>query len=113
MNSTGVCAAEGCPTTVPRDDLMCDIHWPLVPASLKSSISASRRAGPPAHSQHQALVAAAIAEVAHKQARNRFSRTTLPARQPVQLALFEPDIVQAPAVLEHLTDPTNIDRKVL
>lgn len=89
MNSTRTCAVAGCVTAAPRDQPICENHWPLVPASLRSSITESLRSGPTADSQHRALLAAAVAEISHKEARKRARRPSAPARKPIQLPLFD------------------------
>ena len=81
------CLANECPITVAAPALMCEEHWAMVPAALRASLSATSRPGD-ASAEHLAYVAAARAEVAHKQ-RRRQGRTPRAASKPVQLPLFE------------------------
>ena len=87
-----VCAARSCTTALADELLMCGVHWTLVSAALRDSIAATCKSDP-AHDttgagQYRRYVAAAIAEVAHKEARQQ-SRRPPSARKPVQLPLFE------------------------
>lgn len=85
------CNAQDCPTEVPAEMFMCPPHWSMVPAALRDSLKATVSSGQaiddnPA-ADHLAFAKAAIAEVAHKEARHR-GRTTRTSKKPVQLALF-------------------------
>jgi hypothetical protein len=82
------CLAHECPVNVTPPEMMCNEHWAMVPAALRTSLSATYRPDVDATAEHLAYVAAAIAEVTHKQ-RRRQSRTPRAARQPEQLALFD------------------------
>lgn len=80
------CVADECDVTVVRPTLMCDEHWTMVPAALRTSLTATYRPGSDATAEHLAYVAAARAEVTHKLRRQ--GRTPRAASKPVQLALF-------------------------
>lgn len=79
------CHAKGCDTDVPNSTFMCDIHWPMVPSSLRDALTAPDAE----HSPTYATIAqAAIDAVAHAEAR-RTTRTARLPRKPVQLTLFD------------------------
>ena len=79
------CHANGCDTDVPDSTFMCDIHWPMVPSSLRHALTAPDRE----HSPTYATIAqAAIDAVAHTEARHT-PRAPRPPRKPVQLTLFD------------------------
>lgn len=83
--ATSSCHANGCDTPVPDSTFMCDIHWPLVPSSLRDALTASNRE----HSSTYATIAqAAIDAVAHAAAR-RTPRAARSPQKPVQLTLFD------------------------
>lgn len=86
------CHAERCPVTVPAEMFMCTPHWSMVPPPLREAIKATYRPGQEidkAPSQEYLAVArAAIAEVAHKEARSG-RRAPRPPGKAVQLALFD------------------------
>lgn len=81
------CQARGCDTEIDPRLLMCSDHWAHVPPALRESIEATYRLGQERDGQpseqYRAFAAAAIAEVAHKQQRQRRTPS-----KPVQLALF-------------------------
>jgi hypothetical protein len=85
------CHAQECPTEVPPEMFMCPPHWSMIPASLRGSLKATVPSGqdiadnPPP--EYLAFAKAAIADVAHKEARQR-GRTARSPKKPVQLALF-------------------------
>lgn len=70
---------------------MCDVHWTLVSAALRDSIAATSESNTTqdasAVAQYRKYVAAAIADVAHREARQQ-PRRPRPAQKPVQLTLF-------------------------
>jgi hypothetical protein len=66
---------------------MCEPHWVLVPAALRSSLAATCDADGGTSPEHEAYLTAAKAEIAHKQSR-RQPRKSRPPEKPVQLALF-------------------------
>jgi hypothetical protein len=95
--SVHVCHANNCDTPVEPTEFMCPPHWSQVPSSLRESITATyvQEPGIQPSKEYLAYAAAAIAEVAHKENRQR-TRTphqaTKPdtaSSKPVQLALFE------------------------
>jgi hypothetical protein len=78
------CHANGCDTEV-GSAFMCEIHWRMVPSSLRDALTAPDRE----HSPTYATIAqAAIDAVAHTEAR-RTPRAVRPPRKPVQLTLFD------------------------
>jgi hypothetical protein len=83
------CHAEGCGTDVPAALFMCGVHWSMVPAALRQAIEASYCPGQEADkdpsAEYLTVATAAVAAVAHKEARAGARRR----RAPVQLALFE------------------------
>jgi hypothetical protein len=93
-----VCHANNCDTPAEPVEFMCPPHWSQVPSSLRESITATYR---PAQepdiqpSKEYLAYAAAIAEVAHKENRQRKRTPHIPptpdkaSSKPVQLALFE------------------------
>jgi hypothetical protein len=85
------CHAQHCPTEVPPQLFMCRKHWSMVPLALRASIKQTFRPGHEVDknpsAEYLAFATAAIAEVAHKEARRR-GRTPRPPKKPVQLALF-------------------------
>lgn len=87
-----VCHARGCDTDIDPGLFMCPIHWPLVSPALRDSIRATYRLGQEVDKQpsqeYLAFAAAAIADVAHKEDRQRQRKRRAPSK-PVQLALFD------------------------
>jgi hypothetical protein len=92
-----VCHANNCGTPVEPAEFMCPPHWSQVPSSLRESITATyvQEPGIKRSKEYLAYAAAAIADVAHKENRQR-TRTSHPpsksdkaSSKPVQLALFE------------------------
>ena len=85
------CHAQDCPTEVPAEVFMCPPHWSKVPAALRDSIKQTMPSGQAIDdnpsAEFLAFATAAIAEVAHKEARQR-GRPPRAAKKPVQLALF-------------------------
>jgi hypothetical protein len=85
------CRAQGCPTEVAPETFMCPPHWSMVPASLRDSLKAPVPSGQDIDdnpsAEYLAFAKAAIADVAHKEARQR-GRTVRTPNKPVQLALF-------------------------
>jgi hypothetical protein len=94
-----LCHANNCDTPVEPAEFMCPLHWSQVPSSLRESITATYRPvqEPGIHpsKEYLAYAAAAIAEVAHKENRQRKRTRHIPSKpdtassKPVQLALFE------------------------
>lgn len=85
------CLIKRCPVDVAPPELMCEEHAAMVPAALRASLTATYRSGQEvggASAEHLAYVAAAVAEVAHKQSRQQGRKPRAPGK-PVQLALFE------------------------
>jgi hypothetical protein len=66
-----VCQAEKCPTAIGPGDVMCRSHWTMVPPSLRDSIIATRIPGGEPSKEHLAYLRAAVADVAHKEKRQR------------------------------------------
>ena len=85
------CHAQECPTEVPPEMLMCPPHWSMVPAALRDSLKATvpsrQDVDDNPSAEYLAFAKAAIAEVAHKEARQRGRKPRTP-KKPVQLALF-------------------------
>lgn len=91
-----VCYAANCQTPIGPAEFMCTPHWSQVPSSLRESINATvQEPGIQPSKEYLAYAAAAIADVAHKEARHRHrtppisSEPDKAASQPVQLALFD------------------------
>ncbi|MGH3971396.1 MAG: hypothetical protein ACRDTV_25685 [Mycobacterium sp.] len=86
------CHAQGCDTEVAPQLFMCRPHWSLVPPALRASINETYRPGQEVDKKPSAeyltFATAAIAEVAHKEARHRGRKPRTPVK-PVQLTLFE------------------------
>lgn len=83
--ATARCHANGCATDVPDSTFMCEIHWPLVPSSLRGALTAPDVEQSPTYAT---IAQAAIDAVAHTEAR-RTPRALRSPRKPVQLALFD------------------------
>lgn len=88
------CPAQRCGLDIPPDAFMCPSHWALLPAPLREAITGTcpaGRSGEALSPQHAAYAQAAIAAVAHHEARANARTPSRPraARKPVQLALFE------------------------
>jgi len=85
------CHAKECPTEVPQEMFMCAPHWSMVPAALRDSLKATVPSGQDVDDnpspEYLAFAEAAIAEVAHKEARQRGRKPRTPGK-PVQLPLF-------------------------
>jgi hypothetical protein len=85
------CRARDCPAEVPAEVFMCPQHWSKVPAALRDSLKQTMPSGQEIDdhpsAEFLAFAKAAIAEVAHKEARQR-GRTPRTPKKPVQLALF-------------------------
>jgi hypothetical protein len=86
------CHAERCPVEVSAAMFMCKPHWAMVPPPLREAIKATYRPGQEIDKapseEYLAVARAAIAEVAHKEARGG-RRTPRSTGKPIQLALFE------------------------
>jgi hypothetical protein len=93
-----VCQAEKCPTAIGPGDVMCRSHWTMVPPSLRDSIIATRIPGGEPSKEHLAYLRAAVADVAHKEKRQRKTPASAPGKpvakrgEPVQLPLFELEV---------------------
>ncbi|GAB7145486.1 hypothetical protein LRC484719_40880 [Mycobacterium riyadhense] len=87
-----LCHARGCDTEIEPRLFMCPAHWAQVPPVLRESIKSTYRPGQELDKQpseqYLAFAAAAIAEVAHKEERQRQRGRRAPSK-PVQLALFD------------------------
>lgn len=87
-----VCQARGCDIDIEPQLFMCAKHWSFVPPALRESILATGRPGQEVDKQpseqYLAFAAAAIADVAHKESRQRRPGRRTPSK-PVQLALFD------------------------
>ncbi|MCV7328365.1 hypothetical protein U8D42_27085 (plasmid) [Mycobacterium europaeum] len=87
-----VCRARGCDVDIEPRLFMCAHHWSLVPPALRESIRSTYRPGQEVDkqpsAQYLAFAAAAIADVAHKESRQRRPGRRTPSK-PVQLALFD------------------------
>lgn len=89
------CRAQDCETSIDTTQLMCRLHWAMIPASLRDSLTATYDPAGEPSKEHQAYIAAAIAGVAHKEKRNRkpvARATPEPAAtrgKPEQLTLFD------------------------
>lgn len=85
------CRAQDCPAELPTEVFMCPQHWSKVPAALRDSLKQTMQSGQEIDDNPSAefltFAKAAIAEVAHKEARQR-CRTPRAPMKPVQLALF-------------------------
>ena len=85
------CHAQECPTEVAAEVFMCPPHFAMVPASLRDSLKQTMPSGQEIDdnpsAEFLAFATAAIAEVAHKEARQR-GRPPRAPKKPVQLALF-------------------------
>ena len=85
------CHAKECPAEVPAEVFMCPEHWSMVPAALRDSLKQTMPSGQEIDdapsAEFLAFAKAAIAEVAHKEARRR-GRTPRAPKKPMQLALF-------------------------
>lgn len=85
------CRAQECPTEVTPEMFMCPPHWSMVPAALRDSLKATAPSGQHLDEdpspEYLAFAKAAIAEVAHKEARHRRLKPRTP-KKPVQLTLF-------------------------
>lgn len=88
------CQARGCDTEIEPRLFMCLVHWAQVPPVLRDSIKSTYRPGQELaldkqpSEQYLKFAAAAIAEVAHKEDRQRRRGRRGPSK-PVQLALFD------------------------
>lgn len=86
------CHARGCDAEIEPRLFMCPRHWTQVPPVLRESIKSTYRPGQELDEQpseqYLAFAAAAIAEVAHKEERQRQRGRRAPSK-PVQLALFD------------------------
>jgi hypothetical protein len=86
------CPAKNCDTDLSPDEFMCPRHVVLIPASLRTSIEAAclngHELGTHPSTEYLAYANAAIAEVAHKEAR-RGCRKDGGRGKPAQLALFD------------------------
>lgn len=81
--TTTRCQAKGCKTT--DTTFMCQVHWPMVPSSLRDALTAADSEHCPTYAT---IAQAAIDAVAHAEAR-RTARTARAPRKPVQLTLFD------------------------
>lgn len=86
------CHARGCDTEIEPRLFMCPVHWSVLSPALRDSIKSTYRPGQELDKQpsqeYLTFAAAAIADVAHREDRQRRRGRRAPAK-PVQLALFE------------------------
>lgn len=88
------CRAQDCETSIDTAELMCTLHWAMVPASLRDSLTATYDPAGEPSKEHLAYIAAAVAGVAHKEKRRKpaaHAAAKPPAKRgkPEQLALFD------------------------
>ena len=85
--------ATSCDTPIAPTQFMCPPHWSQIPPSLRESIEATHQQGIDTQpsNEYLAYAAAAIAEIAHKENRQRKRTPSKPTGSPpipAQLALF-------------------------
>lgn len=82
--TAAACAAPSCQTPIPDTEFLCAQHWSMVPASLRDAL---QRPGTPPD-RDSPYASAALAEIDHKERRQKArARATTPTK-PVQLTLF-------------------------
>lgn len=91
QTATHGCPAESCGSEIPAEMFMCPVHWKMISAALRDSLKATIPSGHPVDPdpspEYLAFAKAAIADVAHKEARKRPPKTRA-SKKPVQLKLF-------------------------